>query len=439
MIVFHGSPNYFNKFKDDKIGTARDYNLIQGHYFSEDMNVALNYKRKYYYDNRFNFVFLQDIKQPISGYLYVCEVPDKSELLDLSQKITDAPESVKIAISNILKDPAFKSIYIKIRANNTIREFITYYTDYCRIGKIQSMISNIFYGYKGVYYKPDNKTQSRPEIVIFDAKDIQIKQCFIITQVRSNINVNSEYNKSDIVTVLFKRFNDYYYATGVNHKAHGIIIFSTDKDCPEIINNVQTFDELDQNQFVIAYIISKPVYGFSVIEANINSLNYKPQSNIKPTKQSIYTVGDIKAILNYSMEVYAPVKSKILNPTEFAEYKKQADSYKYMRQNNSFTINAACDCLRIFEVNTLLLQRAEKPYFNLHHISHTEAKKRLEYLQERKGILKPKTIYEKQESEYKLTDEQIQEKTKEFLKVLKPIIKERIKTLYNLPDETEKQ
>lgn len=385
MIVFHGSPRYFGKFNNDKIGTARDYNPVQGHYFSEDINTALQYKRKYLYDNKFSLAFLQDVVQPISGYLYVCEVPEKSELLDLSQEIADAPESVRAAISNILKDPAFSGGYFKRRKDDTIEEFIKRYSAYCEAKKIHSMIPNVYRGYKGVIWNYNPLEQTQGEIVIFDAKDIQVKQCFIITQVRSNINVNPEYNKSDIISVLFKRFGDYYYANGSDYKSCGVLMFHTHEDCPEVLDEVQTFDELEQNPFVIAYIVSKPVYSFSVVEANINSLNYNPRSKTRPKKANIYTVGDIQAILNCGFNVYTPVKSKIVNLAEFAEYKRQADSYKYLRKFNPFTINAAFDTLGVDKTNTLFLQRAEKPYFNLNHVTLQDTEILIKYIQEQKA------------------------------------------------------
>lgn len=435
MIVFHGSPNYFGKFKDSKIDSSRDYNPIRGHYFSENMYMALQYRRKYYTDNKFSLAFLQDVTQPISGYLYICEVPDKKELLHLSQEIAEAPKNVQAAISNILKDPVFEAMYIKIRKNNTIGEFIKHYKGYCRVKAIHSMLPNVFRGFKGVYGDPYGTLKSQPEIIIFDAKDIQIKQCFNITQVRSNIAVNPEYNKCDIVEVLFKRFGEYYYASGTDYDSRGVIIFSTGDDCPEIVDEVQTFDELDQNPFVIAYTINKPLYGFSVVEANVNSLNYNPRKSTRPKKASIYTPGDIKAILDCDLDVYTPVRSKILNINEFAEYKRQADKYKDMRQHNPFTTNAVFDCLRVAKVNTLFLQRAETPHFHVEHVTPEKAKEFIKYIQEHKGVVKPIPAQEKQEQ--KLTDEQIQEATKVFLDKLKPIIQERAKKLYNLLETQE--
>lgn len=433
MIVFHGSPNYFGKFNNDKIGTARAYNPVQGHYFADNINTALQYQRKYQIDNKFSLAFLQDVTQNISGYLYVCEVPDKTELLDLSQEIADAPESVQTAIYNIRRDRVFEARYIKTRRNNSIGEFVTSYDMYCHREKIYSMLPNIFQGYKGVYWKQPGVFQD--VIVIFDAKDIQIKQCFSITQIQGNNTVNPEYHTCNIVTVLFKRFGKYYYASGTCHQANGVLIFVTSEDCPEILDEVQTFDELEQNPFVIAYIVNKPLCSFSVSEVNVNSLNYNPRSKTRPKKANIYTVGDIQAILNYSIDAYTPVKSKIVNITEFAEYKRQADSYKYMRQFNPFILNAVADNTKIEKANTLFLQRADKPYFNLHHTTPAKA---LEFMQATQ-VLRQDTAPVREKQERKLTDEQVQERTKEFLKVLKPIIKERIKTLYNLPDETEKQ
>ncbi len=386
MIVFHGSPHYFGKFENDKIGNARIFNPVHGHYFSEDMYTALQYRLKYYTYNKPSLAFLQDVTQNITSYLYVCEVPDKAELLDLSMPIQSAPESVKAAVHSICTDGIFHSFYIEVRKNNTIGEFIDKYRSYCICKKIHGMADNIYRGYKGVIWRYDGRADE-PEIVIFDAKDIQIKQCFIITPVHGNISVNPEYYPVNLVSVLFKRFGEYYYATGTDYKARGVIIFATDEDCPEIVDEVQTFDELEQNPFVIAYIISKPLIDFAVVEANVNSLNYNPRKSARAKKASIYTVGDIKAILNYSMDIYVPVKSKITNPAEFAEYKRQADKYKYLRQLNPFTCNAAMDMWAIPKVNTLFLQQAETPYFNLHHTTPEEAKDILEFAQAQKGKL----------------------------------------------------
>ena len=170
-----------------------------------------------------------------------------------------------------------------------------------------------------------------------------------------------------------------------------------------------------------------------VTEANISSLNYNSRKNTIPEKENVYSVDDIKrAIQNTGM---TPIRSKILNLTEFTEYKRQADSYKYMVQYNPFIANAIACSIYYEKVNALFLQRAKKPYFNINYKNPEQFAK--EWAKTKELERQPKQ--EKQESEYKLTDEQIQEKTKEFLKVLKPIIKELIKTLYNLPDETEKQ
>lgn len=387
MIVFHGSPLYFGKFENNKIGNTRLFNPVHGHYFSEDMYTALQYRLKYYTYNKPALAFLQDVTQNITSYLYVCEVPDKAELLDLSMPIQSAPESVKAAVHSICTDGIFHSFYIKVRKNNTIGEFIRHYKGYCQIKAIHSMLPNIFRGFKGVYGDSYGYLSDQPEIVIFDAKDIQIKQCFIITPVHSNIRVNPEYHSIDLVSVLFKRFGEYYYAHGTDYKAGGVIVFKTNEDCPEIVDEVQTFDELNQNPFVIAYIVSKPIIDFSVVEGNVNSLNYNPRKGTQPKKASIYTVGDIKAILNYSMEVYAPVKSKITNPAEFAEYKRQVDKYKYLRQLNPFTYNTAMDIWAIPKANTLLLQQAKTPYFNLRHITPGEAKGMLEFAQAQKDKL----------------------------------------------------
>lgn len=428
VIVFHGSPNYFNKFKDNKIGTSRSYNPVNGYYFSERVAVAFVYVSKYIGNNNENVCFIDKPLQPSTGYLYVCEVPDKSELLDLSIPLSKAPASVSEAVRVICKDRIFHLYYLQERKNNSIAEFIRIYELYCKVEKLYSMVGNIYSGYKGVIYDNTGGITDTPEIIIFNADDIKIKQCFIIDRMSPDISTKTEF----LINVLFKRFGEYYFAEGAYSNKDGIVIFKTDEDCPEIVNEIQTLKELENNPFVIAYCLhANPEY--IVTEANISSLNYNSRKNTIPEKENIYSVDDIKrAIQNVSI---APVRSKILNLTEFAEYKRQADSYKYMAEYNPFIVNAVACSIYHEKINALFLQRAKKPYFDINYKNPEQFAK--EWAKTKELERQPKQ--EKQESEYKLTDEQIQEKTKEFLKVLKPIIKERIKTLYNLPDETEKQ
>lgn len=427
MIVFHGSPNYFNKFKDNKIGTSRDYNPVQGHYFSEKMTVAFSYSAKYLFSANGALCFIDTPAQPITGYLYVCEVPDKTELLDLSQEITEAPESVQAAINNILKDPAFSGGYFKRRKDNTLAEFVARYIAYCEATKIYSMLPNVFRGYKGVTWTYTHSSDERPEIIIFNADDIKIKQCFIIDRIPPEEGTETY----GIIRILFKRFDKYYYAYGMFCDTDKDIVFLIDTKQSKLMAAVRSFEQLEKNPFVIAYAINKTT-NFTVTEANISSLNYNPRKNTSQKKISMYSAEDIKAQLNKA-EHLTPVRSKILNPTEFAEYKRQADSYKYMGKYNPYIYNCiSCDC-HFPRVNVLFLQETQTPYYNIPYRDPDKAA--LQY-KAHKANIADKPV---RESEHKLTDEQIQEKTKEFLKVLKPIIKERIKTLYNLPDETEKQ
>ena len=421
MIVFHGSPNYFNKFKDDKIGTSRVYNPVNGYYFSERVTVAFVYVSKYIGNNNENVCFIDKPLQPSTGYLYVCEVPDKSELLDLSMSLSKAPASVGEAVRVICKDRIFHLYYLQERKNNSIAEFIRIYELYCKVEKLYSMVGNIYSGYKGVIYDNTGGITDTPEIIIFNADDIKIKQCFIIDRMPPDISTKTEF----LINVLFKRFGEYYFAKGAYSNKDGIAIFKTDENCPEIVNEVQTLKELENSPFIIAYCLhANPEY--MVTEANISS-------NTRPEKANIFTTEYIKKYCD--IDNYQPVRSKILNLTEFAEYKRQADSYKYMAEYNPFIVNAVACSIYHEKINALFLQRAKKPYFDINYKNPEQFAK--EWAKTKELERQPKQ--EKQESEHKLTDEQIQEKTKEFLKVLKPIIKERIKTLYNLPDETEKQ
>lgn len=184
MIVFHGSPNYFGKFKDDKIGTSRSYNPVNGYYFSERVTVAFAYVSKYMGNNNGNVCFIDKPLQPSTGYLYVCEVPDKSELLDLSMPLSKAPASVGEAVRVICKDRIFHLYYLQERKNNSIAEFIRIYELYCKAGKVYSMVDNIYSGYKGVTWSYTHSLDDIPEIIIFNADDIKIKQCFIIDRMK---------------------------------------------------------------------------------------------------------------------------------------------------------------------------------------------------------------------------------------------------------------
>lgn len=435
MIVFHGSPNYFGKFKDSEIGSSRDYNPIHGHYFSEDIKTALMYKNKYTLPSEYSAAFLSSLTQNISGYLYICEVPSKNELLDLSMPVQDAPGGVQDAIRIICTDGIFYFFYMKVRENNTIGEFINQYRRYCRAKEIYFNVDNIYRGYKGVVWKY-GAAYEWEEIIIFSADDIKIKQCFIIDTLRSE-PISSENNFGGLL-ILFKRFGEYYYAEGAGDAKNGIYIFSTDDDCPEIVDEVQSLQELERNPFVIAYIIQEPINNFFVTEANVSSLNYNLRKNTRPEKASIYSVDDILEMLKKFLDIFKPVKSKILNLAEFAEYQRQADKYKDMGKHNPFIFNAIKDRLNFEKTNALLLQRADKPYFEIKHQNPESFAK--QWRKRPEPQKKPEPIKPKKTKRV-LTDEQIRERNKAFVEALLPIVKEKIKKkikkLRNLPETQE--
>ena len=361
VIVFHGSPRYFGKFNNDKIGAARSYNPVQGHYFTYDIALALSYTKKFISLIDCNPAFIEHQPQNATGYLYVCEVPDKSELLDCFKSINNLNVDEKAIIENILADEYFRKFYFEQRTNDTIGELIRLYFIHCNVIGTKLADNNIYTKYKGLIHNYFLFSNIKiPEIIIFNSNNICLKQCFRIDIIPPE---TTETAQGDKIYVLFKRFGEYYTALGRFETAK-TVRFDVKEQNSKIVPSIISLKDMEQNPYILAYYISKPAQS-QVTEANISSLNYNPRNNTRPEKANIFTTEYIKKYCD--IDNYQPVRSKILNLTEFAEYKRQTDNYKYMGSSNPFIQNITKDIIYNNKVNALFLQREETPYFNIRH------------------------------------------------------------------------
>ena len=250
MIVFHGSPNYFGKFNNDKIGAARSYNPVQGHYFTYDIALALSYTKKFISLIDCNPAFIEHQPQNATGYLYVCEVPDESELLDCFKSINNLNVDEKAIIENILADEYFRKFYFEQRINDTIGELIRLYFIHCNVIGTKLADNNIYTKYKGLIHNYFLFSNIKiPEIIIFNSNNICLKQCFRIDIIPPE---TTETAQGDKIYVLFKRFGEYYTAFGRFETAK-TLRFDVKEQNSKIVPSIISLKDMEQNPYILAY------------------------------------------------------------------------------------------------------------------------------------------------------------------------------------------
>ena len=125
MLAFHGSPNYFSKFSPDKIGTARYNNDIHGYYFTEEIRTGYNFLSRVYISRVKQAAFLDDGCNNSTGYLYVCDIPDKDQLLDLRKRLCEQSKEVQDIVYRVIHLDGF-SRYFRLDMEMTGLELLTY-------------------------------------------------------------------------------------------------------------------------------------------------------------------------------------------------------------------------------------------------------------------------------------------------------------------------
>ena len=437
MLAFHGSPNYFSKFSPDKIGSARYSNDIYGYYFSEDLKKGYTFSSRVYSSRTKQALFLDDGCNNPTGYLYVCDIPDKDQLLDLRKRLCEQSKEVQDIVYRVIHLDGF-SRYFRLDMEMTGLELLTYLRFwqtkyfYRRDTKIVADILSK-QGLKGVIYYPSEVSNTQ-EIVIFNADDIKINQCFRIDRVPQDEN-NLHADEFDFVTVLFKRFGEFYVAAGfIANREAGIVYFKTDENCPEILDEIQTLDDLAKNPYVIGYSISR-AQDLIVTETNFKSLAFRPDY-LKQQDQSaehamIISVDEVKQAISRDFHEDHIVCQKITNQDRYNEYKQYTKAYSHVEYIRSLLCNADKDIQEYQKVNTLFLQTSSKPWFNIIHEDPLQRAQKYERCSELF------TAISTPPDEKPLTDEQIEAKADEFKKILIPMLKERINRAFETPEQAD--
>lgn len=437
MLAFHGSPNYFSKFSPDKIGTARYSNDIHGYYFTENIRTGYNFLSRVYISRVKQAAFLDDGCNNSTGYLYACDIPDKDQLLDLRKRLCEQSKEVQDIVYRVIHLDGFSRLF-RLDMEMTGSELLTY----LRFWQIKyfyrkdtKVVSDILskQGLKGVIYYP-SEVDNIQEIVIFNADDIKINQCFRIDRVPQDEN-NLHADEFDFVTVLFKRFGEYYMAAGfmVNREAE-VVYFHTDDDCPEILDEIQTLDDLNNNPYVIGYSISRTP-DLIVTETNFKSLAFRPdylkQQDQSAEQAKLISVDKIKQAIQGDFWSSYIIYQKITSQDRYNEYKQYTKVYSHVEYIRAVINNTAKDMQEYKKVNTLLLQTSSKPWF---YIIHEDP---LEVAQKYERTCELLTAVSTPQEEKPLTDEQIEAKTDEFKKILIPMLKERINRAFEIPEQAD--
>ena len=437
MLAFHGSPNYFSKFSPDKIGTARYNNDIHGYYFTEEIRTGYNFLSRVYISRVKQAAFLDDGCNNSTGYLYVCDIPDKDQLLDLRKRLCEQSKEVQDIVYRVIHLDGF-SRYFRLDMEMTGLELLTYLRFwqikyfYRRDTKVVADILSK-QGLKGVIYYPSEVLDYR-EIIIFNADDIKINQCFRIDRVPQDEN-NLHADEFEFVTVLFKRFGEYYMAAGfmVNRETE-VVYFQTDEDCPEILDEIQTLDDLNKNPYVIGYSISRTP-DLIVTETNFKSLAFRPdylkQQDQSAEQAKLISVDEVKQAIHRDLREDYIVCQKITSQDRYNEYKQYTKAYSHVEYIRAVIYNADKDIQESRKVNTLLLQTSSKPWFYIIHEDPLEVAQKYERDSE---LL---TAVSTPPEEKPLTDEQIEAKTDEFKKILIPMLKERINRAFEIPEQAD--
>lgn len=418
MIVFHGSPFYFSNFDYAKIGISRVYNQIEGFYFTKDISNGFLYTQKYYTAREASRVFVPTpTENNMTGYLYICEVPDSSALLDLDKTIGEQSQEVQSTLWRIINKRCLTNYFnIDEQTKGTLLiGMLEYYSSAVRnINRVKLSASLSKEGLKGcIIRKESDIIKNYQEIVIFAPEDIKIKQCFRIDNIPPDYETSElKLHEMDMVSILFKRFDNYYFATGSVLNELQIIYLPTNDNCPEILDEIQTLDDIEHNPFVIAYSIHRrgEVY---VSQANIvNVRAYSPRFNQQAQASNIYTAGDIKN--NIEAKQYK-IYSKVTNKAEFDKYQESLPKGNYEALFCTIYHDCLDDTINLDKANTLLLQQSQKPWFIL---------PRHEYIET------PQQIEVQETNKQKMTEQEVQKKTEQYMNYLRPMLKRTYSKLY---------
>ena len=437
MLAFHGSPNYFGKFSPDRIGTARYSNDVYGYYFTENIKYCYTFSSRVYTIRAKQALLLDTACNNSTGYLYVCDIPDKNQLLDLRKRLCEQSKEVQDIVYRVIHLDGFSRYFgldMEMTGSKLLLLLQVWQTKYF-YRKDTKAVADILskQGLKGVIYYP-SEVDNTQEIVIFNADDIKINQCFRIDRVPQDEN-NLHADEFDFVTVLFKRFGEYYIAAGfmVNREAE-VVYFPTGEDCPEIVDEIQTLDDLNKNPYVIGYSISRTP-DLIVTETNFKSLAFRPnylkQQDQSAEQTKLISVDKIKQAIQGDFWSSYIIYQKITSQDRYNEYKQYTKACSHVEYIGALFNNAAKDIQEIEKVNTLFLQTSSKPWFNIIHEDPLERAQEYERFDELVNtVLTPP-------EEKPLTDEQIEAKTDEFKKILIPMLKERINRAFEIPEQAD--
>lgn len=437
MLAFHGSPNYFGKFSPDRIGSARHGTSIFGYYFSEKIKYCYDFLSRVYASEIKQGLFFNDLYNNPTGYLYYCDIPDKDQLLDLRKRLCEQSKEVQDIVYRVIHLDGFSRLF-RLDMEMTGLElwfYLRFWQNRYFNRREKRIVSDILskQGLKGVIYYPSEVSDTQ-EIIIFNADNIKINQCVRIDRVPQDEN-NLHSDEFDFVTVLFKRFGEYYTATGLlaNSKAEAVY-FQTDEDCPEILDEIQTLDDLNKNPYVIGYsIFRKP--DLIVTETNFKSLAFRPdylkQQDKSAEQAKLISVDEVKQAIQQGFWGSYLVFQKITSQDRYNEYKQYLNACPTKEYVGAFVVNSIADTENYLKVNTLFLQTSSKPWFYIIHqdplLSSQYFEKQVEY---EKAIGRPL-------KEKPLTDEQIEAKTDELKKILIPMLKERINRAFETPEQAD--
>lgn len=427
MLAFHGSPSYFGKFSSKTIGSARYFNPMHGFYFTEELNIAQGYLGIEYANEVKRSLFIGNKPSNITSYMYLCEIPNKEQLLNFSLKLCEQSDEVQAIAQKIIHLAGFGDKYelsMNITGELLFNTLCNWQDRFCNRDDYRTASSEILMkaGLKGIVFKPPQiKDEKLTEIVIFNADDIKIKQCFRVDRVRQG-NENGMQSQ-DIVQILFKRFGEYYLATAMVADAETELLYiPTDENCLEILEEIQTLQEIEANPYVIAYtVLRTPQY--VVTKANFESLNYSPRKQSAETQEILST-----KLVREALEVRTVngdiISQKVINKVLFAEYQEYLKPYRGTIGLQAIILNGVTDTCHSLEVNALLLQEAEKPHFYVMHSKPSVTINRhAEFEKWRSERRKP-------QEERKLSDVEIEEAVNHFKALLTPKLTERFNKIF---------
>lgn len=164
--AFHGSPYDFDQFSTDAIGTGEGSQLHgQGLYFTEDQNVARQYKNK-------------PRKGP--GKMYEVNInADRSTFVKLDKPVSDQPKKVQLAYERFsAESPQDKNVFGEAETEEQHFKRFTQSPLGAEIMKSEG-VPGIEYGNAFTRHKPDDK-QSK-NFVIFDDQIIEISKKYGVT------------------------------------------------------------------------------------------------------------------------------------------------------------------------------------------------------------------------------------------------------------------